>query len=364
MFRFRLTSEDPSGARAGRIETDRGEIATPVFMPVGTSAAVRCLQPRDIYGAEIILANTYHLFLQPGVHVVRKAGGLHRFMGWDRPILTDSGGFQVFSLPKVRVSEEGVEFAFRKGRESTTLSPESSMEIQLGLGSDVLMAFDECLPYPSPREAVRVSVARTARWAERSKKAVAGRATLLGIVQGGTYGDLRAESARRTVEIGFDGYAVGGVSVGEGTDRMLAVVEETVPLLPKEMPRYVMGVGKPREMLEAVRRGVDMFDCVIPTRHGRSGILYTSRGRIRVTKRAYRLDLYPPDPSCPCPVCGTYTRAYLHHLFRAGEILGKILGTLHNVAFFTTLMARAREAIGEGRFDAFCAAFREESGEG
>ncbi len=361
MHDFKVLKQDPgTGARLGRIDTGRGSISTPVFMPVGTQAAVRCVKPDDLFKAEIILANTYHLYLQPGTHIIRKAGGLHSFMGWPGPILTDSGGFQVFSLPRKEISEEGVVFEFEKGGKPAKLGPETSMEIQLALGSDIIMAFDECAPYPSTKPAVAEAVRRTARWAKRSKDAVAGRSAVYGIVQGGTYGDLRRESAELTVGIGFDGYAIGGVSVGEGTDLMLEAVAMSAPLLPADRPRYVMGVGKPDEILSAVAHGIDMFDCVIPTRHARGGVLYTRRGTIRITKRDYRLDMYPPDSSCGCPVCAKFTRAYIHHLFKAGEILGKILASIHNIAFFTQLMESARKAIGGGTYTAFLDAFMKE----
>jgi queuine tRNA-ribosyltransferase len=364
-FGFELLAEDgDTHARRGLLHTAHGDVPTPVFMPVGTSGAVRCVKPDDLFETHILLGNTYHLALQPGVHVVRRAGGLHAFMGWDGPILTDSGGFQVFSLPKVEVTEDGVTFASRPGEAPTALSPEKSMEIQLALGSDILMAFDECIPYPSIPSRVREAMDRTLRWAVRCQETLAGRRPLFGIVQGGTNEDLRRESAQRTVEIGFPGYAIGGVSVGEGTQRMLGVVEATAPHLPSEKPRYLMGVGKPLEILEALARGVDMFDCVIPSRHGRGGVLYTRRGRLRIERRRYRLDMYPPDTSCPCPVCRTFTRAYIHHLFKIGEMLGKTLATIHNIAFYTGMMARARDAIGGGRFGAFLADFREEYEQG
>ncbi len=363
-FGFSVEARDGScAARAGKFTTPHGEVPTPVFMPVGTQGAVRCLKPDDLFGARIILANTYHLYLQPGVHVVRKAGGLHKFMGWPGPILTDSGGFQVFSLPKKEVSEEGVTFKFEKRGEPAFLSPESSMEIQLGLGSDIAMAFDECIPYPSPRGRTAEAVLRTARWAARSKAAIAGKAAVFGIVQGGVYEDLRRESAALTRDIGFDGYAIGGVSVGEGMDLMLSAVETAASALPQDRPRYVMGVGRPIEILKAVALGVDMFDCVIPTRHARGGVLYTRRGRIRITKRGYRLDMYPPDPSCRCPVCAKFTRAYIHHLFKAGEILGKTLASMHNIAFFTGMMQAAREAVGRGEYVQFLKSFAAEYGE-
>ncbi|MHC5081022.1 MAG: tRNA guanosine(34) transglycosylase Tgt [Planctomycetota bacterium] len=357
-FSFRLLKNDPhSDARLGEISTPRGAVHLPAFMPVGTKAAVRCLRPEDVRrtGTEILLANTYHLHLKPGENLIAKAGGLHAFMGWDRPLLTDSGGFQVFSLPKREITEEGVSFQFQRGGKPTLLTPESSIAIQEKLDADILMTFDECIPFPSAKDVTRQALERTVRWAKRCRTAFGespGKA-LFGIVQGGTFTDLREECAERINEIGFDGLAIGGVSVGEGTERMLAVVEVTVPRLPPEKPRYLMGVGKPEEILEAVALGVDMFDCVIPTRHARGGLLYTVRGPIRIRHRRYRRDFYPVDRSCRCSVCSRTTRAYLRHLYETGEILGRILGSHHNTAFYQQLMERSRNAIAEGRFAAF-----------
>ena len=357
-FSFELLARDKhTAARRGRLETPRGTVELPAFMPVGTRATVRCMKPDEIRrtGAEILLANTYHLHLKPGENLIEKAGGLHAFMGWDRPILTDSGGFQVFSLPKREISDEGVRFKYRKKGEATLLTPEKSIEIQGRLGADILMAFDECVPYPAAREVARRGVEHTVLWAKRSVATFGegGGRALFGIVQGSTYTDLREECVERLKPLGFQGFAVGGVSVGEGTERMLAVVEVTAPRLPADKPRYVMGVGKPEEILEAVALGIDMFDCVIPTRHARGGSLYTVRGPIRIRHRRYRRDFYPVDRSCRCPVCTRFTRAYLRHLFEAGEILGRILGSIHNAAFFQDLMAGARKAIEEGRFAPF-----------
>jgi len=357
-FSFELRKKDPeSAARLGRIATPHGTVNTPAFMPVGTQGAVRCLKPDDVKraGAEMILANTYHLHLQPGDSTVAKCGGLHRFMGWEGGILTDSGGFQVFSLPKRQVAEEGVSFRFEKRGEPAFLSPEISIAIQLALGSDVLMAFDECIAYPAPKEVARQAMERTLRWADRSLRAFAnaeGKA-LFGIVQGSVYEDLREESAERTAALGFPGIAIGGVSVGEGTDRMLAVVGTTAPRLPEDRPRYLMGVGKPEEIVEAVALGVDMFDCVIPTRHARGGVLFTARGPIRIENRRYRRDQYPIDTSCRCYACTRFSRAYVRHLYEVGEVLGTVLGSIHNIAFYEDLMARIRRAVEEGRYEAF-----------
>ncbi|MHC4777720.1 MAG: tRNA guanosine(34) transglycosylase Tgt [Planctomycetota bacterium] len=358
VFSFELLGRDKhTAARLGRIQTPHGKVDLPAFMPVGTQGAVRCLRPDEVRraGAEIILANTYHLHLKPGENLVEKAGGLHRFIGWDRPILTDSGGFQVFSLPKKEISNEGVRFRFRKGGEETLLTPEKSVQIQSKLGADILMAFDECVPYPAPKDVARQGVERTVLWAGRCLKtfgAPKGKA-LFGIVQGSTYSDLREECAERLSELDFHGFAIGGVSVGEGTERMLHVVDETAPRLPTDKPRYVMGVGKPEEILQAVALGVDMFDCVIPTRHARGGLLYTVRGPIRIRNRRYRRDFYPVDRSCHCSVCTRFTRAYLRHLYEAGEVLGRILGSIHNTAFYQELMDGARRAIKDGRFAAY-----------
>jgi len=313
-------------------------------------------------GAEIVLANTYHLHLKPGEDLVAKAGGLHAFMGWERPILTDSGGFQVFSLPKREITDEGVVFRHKKGGEPAQLTPERSIEIQGKLGSDVLMAFDECSPFPCSRDDAARAMERTVRWASRSAEAFGEdpKRALFGIVQGSVHTDLREECAERISELGFDGIAIGGVSVGEGTERMLSVVEVTAPRLPEDKPRYVMGVGKPEEILEAVALGVDRFDCVMPTRHARGGTLFTVRGPIRIRHRRYRRDFYPIDRSCRCAVCSRFSRAYIRFLFETGEVLGRILASIHNTAFYQQMMDRARKAISEGRFAPFKRRFIEE----
>lgn len=342
-----------SGGRAGTLRLSRGEIHTPVFMPVGTQAAIRSMPPHFIgdMGIEIILANTYHLNQRPGEGTVAKLGGLHSFMHVDVPILTDSGGFQIFSLDKKEVTEDGVSFSYEVDGKRSFLSPELSMEIQKTLGSDIAMAFDECLPASATREEVAISIERTARWAERSLTAHTDEAqSLFGIVQGGMFDDLRRRSAQQITSLGFDGFAIGGLSVGEGPEIMNRVLSEITPLLPADLPRYLMGVGRPQDLMDGVALGVDMFDCVIPTRHARSGTLYSFQGRLRVTNSRYRRDSYPIDTACTCYTCSRFSRAYLHHLFNVGEVLGATLCTIHNLAFFKDLMDRARDAITAGRF--------------
>ncbi|MCI0342817.1 MAG: tRNA guanosine(34) transglycosylase Tgt [Planctomycetales bacterium] len=353
---FRVLATDPTGARAGVLETPHGPVETPVFMPVGTHGAVKALTPDQVAGtgARILLANTYHLAISPGSDLVAKAGGLHAFMGWARAILTDSGGFQVFSLPKAEIREDGVTFRHEAGGERVTLTPERSMAVQGELGADIAMCLDDCAPWPCDRARAEEGVRRTTAWA-RACRAAHRRddQALFGIVQGSVFPDLRERSAREIVGIGFDGFAIGGVSVGEGTGAMLDVVGRVAPLLPPDRPRYVMGIGKPEEIVRAIGLGADLFDCVLPTRHGRSGILYTARGPLRIRHRRYRRDLFPPDTSCGCETCSRFTRAYLRHLFEAGEILGQTLASLHNVHFFLETARRARAAILEGRFGAF-----------
>jgi queuine tRNA-ribosyltransferase len=326
-------------------------------MPVGTQAFLKSLHPDLVAqaGAAVVLANTYHLILQPGTAVVKRCGGLHGFMGWGGPILTDSGGFQVFSLPGRVISEEGVRFAFQKGGQQIFLGPEQSIQAQNELGADIIMAFDECIPYPAERRYARQSVDRTLRWAERSLAAHARpeEQVLFAIVQGSVYPELRERCARSLTELGFPGYAVGGVSVGEGHELMKEAVEMSEPFLPVDKPRYLMGVGKPEDLLEAIERGMDLFDCIIPTKFGRSGTLFTESGKLRIHKKEYRKDRYPIDTSCGCPTCSRFSRAYLHHLFVMDESLGKALASVHNIHFYTNLMARAREAILGDRFSAF-----------
>lgn len=364
-FRFRL--EGRSGAaRAGRFSTPHGPFKTPAFMPVGTHGAVKALTPDQVRatGAEIVLANTYHLALRPGEALVQKLGGLHSFMRWDGPLLTDSGGFQVFSLPKVEISDRGARFKNEVDGSEVELTPERSVEIQNALGADIVMAFDECTPYPAEKRAVREGVRRTLAWLERCAKCHENpQQALFGIVQGGVHLDLRSQCAESVVAFDLPGVAVGGVSVGEGHELLCRVTEHTAPLLPEDRPRYLMGVGLPEDLLAAIGYGMDMFDCVIPTRYARSGTAFTVRGRIRLTNRRFRRDAYPIDTSCDCPACaGGFSRAYLHHLFAANEILSAILTSMHNVRFYQRLVARARAAILEGGYAEFRREFLAEYG--
>ncbi len=359
---FDLITKD-GRARRGRVTTPHDRFETPAFMPVGTRATVKGLMPRDLdaTGSEICLANTYHLHIAPGDKTVKRLGGLHQMMGWDRPILTDSGGFQVFSLPKLEIDEEGVEFRYKKSGKPIKLTPERSMEIQNNLGADIIMAFDVCVPYPCDHKPAMDAVYRTERWLRRCKEAHArDDQALFGIVQGSVYDDLRALSAQLTREIDLPGYAIGGVSVGEGHQLMMQVVEVTEPLMPQEKPRYLMGVGYPEDLIEAVARGIDMFDCVLPSRYGRSGVLFTRRGRIRITKGKYKKDRYPVDTQCQCYGCKNFSRGYINHLINSREILGSTLGTLHNITFYQDLMRTARQAIEDGTFEAFRRAFLDE----
>ncbi|BET57280.1 tRNA guanosine(34) transglycosylase Tgt [Geobacter sp. 60473] len=355
-IQFRLLKQD-GAARLGSLTTPHGLIETPIFMPVGTQATVKAMTPEelDAIGARIILANTYHLYIRPGHELIRRLGGLHRFMHWDRPILTDSGGFQVFSLNELRkISEEGVRFQSHLDGSYHTIRPEDAVAIQEALGSDIAMCFDECTPYPATHDYARRSMELTTRWARRCKDARRREdQALFGIVQGGMYRDLRERSAAELVEIGFDGYAVGGLSVGEEKEHMYGVMEWTAPLLPADQPRYVMGIGTPEDLVEAVWRGFDMFDCVMPTRNARNGMLFTSFGRLNIKGAAYAEDQGPVDPACGCYVCRNYSRAYLRHLYRSGEILASRLNTYHNLAYYLDLMAQIRAAIAEGRFDFF-----------
>ena len=350
---FRLLSRDRSGARRGELRLARATVPTPTFMPVGTLAAVKGVTPAQVAetGAGICLANTYHLALQPGADKIAKLGGLHAFMGWKGPLLTDSGGFQVFSLPKKEVSEDGVTFQFEKGDAPTRLTPEKSIEIQEQLGSDIAMVFDECLEFPCSEARAAESIERTFRWEKRSlaahKKA---EQLLFGIVQGSTFPHLRKRSAQQITSLGFDGYAIGGVSVGEGLELLKKIVAATAPHLPEDHARYLMGVGLPEDIFAAVERGIDMFDCVIPTRYGRGGTLFTVRGKIRINHRKYRRDGYPIDKSCDCYACTTFPRAYLHHLFTVRDPLGETLASIHNLRFYQHMMERIRDAIAESRF--------------
>ena len=350
-------------ARAGRLTLAHGVVETPVFMPVGTYGTVKAMTPEELVdlGASIVLGNTYHLMLRPGEALVQELGGLHRFMHWERPILTDSGGFQVFSLGDLRsIDEQGVTFRSPINGDRIFLSPERSMAVQRALGSDIVMVFDECTPYPATLGAARVSMELSMRWAARSKAAHGGNPNaLFGIVQGGVYPDLRRESAMRLLDIGFDGYAIGGLSVGEPKEDMLEMTAHTAALLPPERPRYLMGVGTPADLVEGVRRGIDMFDCVMPTRNARNGHLFTSRGTVRIRNARHRTSPEALDPDCGCYTCRHYSRAYLHHLDRQNEILGARLNTLHNLAFYLELMRRARAAIRAGRYAEFAADFHD-----
>ena len=357
MFKFDLLNTDRScAARRGRLATPHGVIETPIFMPVGTHGALKALTPAQVEetGAQIILSNTYHLHLSPGEGLVEKAGGLHRFMNWKGPILTDSGGFQVFSLPKKRITETGVFFRHENTGEEIFLGPQEAMEIQNTLGADIIMAFDECIPFPATHDYASKSIRKTLRWAEECIKHHARKdQALFGIVQGGVYEDLRQDCARIMGDMDFPGYAVGGVSVGEGLELLKKVVDYTAPMLPEHKPRYLMGVGLPEDILESVERGMDMFDCVIPTRYARSATLFTKRGKIRLTNRRYRRDFFPVDPSCDCYCCQNFSRAYLHHLFRSNEILSATLSAIHNVQFYLNMMKQARQAIEQNDFKAF-----------
>ena len=355
---FDIAAHDPrSHARVGRLETPHGGIDTPVFMPVGTQATVKALRSSDLLesGASIILGNTYHLYLRPGHELIRGLGGLHEFMGWRLPILTDSGGFQVFSLGKLaHVSEDGVTFQSHIDGSRHLLTPERAVDIQLALGSDVMMTFDECTPYPATYDAARLSMELTGRWAQRCHAAGTGRAGgLFGIVQGSVYKSLRDISARQLQDIGFDGYAIGGLSVGETRPVMYDMTAHTARQLPDEKPRYLMGVGKPQDILHAVRQGIDMFDCVLPTRNARNGFLFTSAGKVAIKNARYRADERPLDPDCDCFTCRHHSRAYLRHLFMAGEILALHLNTVHNVTYYLRLMSRMREAIRRGSLSDF-----------
>ncbi|HOK43381.1 MAG TPA: tRNA guanosine(34) transglycosylase Tgt [Thermoclostridium caenicola] len=343
-----------SGARLGRIHTPHGSFETPVFMPVGTQATVKGMSPDELkeIDAHIILSNTYHLFLRPGSELVRDAGGLHGFMNWDRSILTDSGGFQVFSLSDLRdITEEGVTFRSHIDGSKKFMSPEISIKTQNDLGADIIMAFDECAPYPCDFDYARKSMEMTTRWAKRCKQAHARPEdqALFGIVQGSVYPELRKESAKQITDLDFPGYAVGGLSVGEPGEVMKEMLEITVPLLPADKPRYLMGVGSPDYLIEGVIRGIDMFDCVLPTRIGRNGTVFTSSGRIIVRDAKYARDFSPMDPECDCYACRNFTRAYIRHLFKTGEILGLRLATWHNLRFLINLMSDIRQAIREDR---------------
>ena len=370
----RIASDNTTSARAGRITTAHGSIDTPAFMPVGTQGSVKALTQEMLEraGASIILGNTYHLYLRPGHATINRLGGLHRFISWERPILTDSGGFQVFSLTSLRkMSEEGVEFQSHIDGASHFISPEKSMEIQAALGSDIVMAFDECTPFPATRDEALASLELTQRWARRSKQKLselhndptaASNAgitivnqtqALFGINQGSTFLDLREQSLEGLIEIGFDGYAIGGLSVGEEKGAMFEVVSHIAPRMPEDRPRYLMGVGTPEDIVEAVALGVDMFDCVMPTRNARNGQLFTSRGKLNIKNSRYRDDPQPLDDVCLCEVCRRYSRAYIRHLYMSGEILGSVLTSIHNISFYLDTMRVIRQSIELGTFSEF-----------
>lgn len=355
---FRVVHADGStAARTGILRTSHGEVRTPVFMPVGTQATVKTLSPRELssLGAEIILGNTYHLHIRPGTEIIRKAGGLHRFMAWDGPILTDSGGYQVFSLAKLRrITPDGVHFQSHVDGSALFLGPVEAMRIQHDLGSDIAMAFDECTPYPATREEAESSLNLTLEWARvcLEQPRPAGQ-LVFGIVQGGMHEDLRRRSAQELIELGFDGYALGGLSVGEPQADMSRIIRAAVPCLPEERPRYLMGVGTPPQIVDAVAAGVDMFDCVLPTRVGRNGSAYTDRGMIQIKAGRFKDDFSPIDESCTCYACRTFTRAYIRHLLNVNEILGLQLMTLHNIHYYITLIQRIRTAIQEDRLGPF-----------
>ncbi|SFE23732.1 queuine tRNA-ribosyltransferase [Thermoanaerobacter thermohydrosulfuricus] len=354
-IKYHLIKKDSkTKARLGILETPHGIIETPVFMPVGTQATVKSMTPEELkeIGATIILSNTYHLYLRPGHKIIKKAGGLHKFMNWDRAILTDSGGFQVFSLNSLRkITEDGVEFRSHIDGSRHFFTPEKVIEIQNALGSDIMMSFDECAPYPADYDYVKKSMELTIKWAERGKRAHKNteKQALFGIVQGGTYEDLRKECAQRLVDMDFPGYSIGGLSVGEPKNVMYDIVNLTTEYLPEDKPRYLMGVGSPDDLIEGVIRGVDMFDCVLPTRIARNGTVFTSKGKLIVRDAPYAEDFSPLDEECDCYTCRNYSRAYIRHLFKANEILAARLATLHNLYFLIKLMGKIREAIRQDR---------------
>lgn len=367
-FGFTLSATD-GRARTGRIDTPRGEIRTPAFMPVGTAATVKAMMPENVRatGADILLGNTYHLMLRPGSDRVARLGGLHKFMNWERPILTDSGGFQVMSLAGLRkLTEEGVKFKSHIDGSVHNLTPERSMEIQAELGSDIVMCFDECPALPADEKRVAESMRLSMRWAQRSRDAFGDRPghALFGIMQGGLSPELREESAEALRGIGFDGYAIGGLAVGEGQEAMFDVLDYAPGLLPEDQPRYLMGVGKPDDLVGGVKRGVDMFDCVLPSRSGRTGQAFTRRGVVNIKNARHQDDPRPLDESCDCPCCRNYSRAYLHHVMRAKEIISSMLMTWHNLHYYQVLMSEMREAISAGRFEAWEAGFHAERAQG
>ena len=361
---FTIEAKDSdSSARAGHFQTDHGEVQTPIFMPVGTNGVVKTLTPAELKkaGSQIILGNTYHLYLRPGMDVIKKAGGLHKFSSWEKPLLTDSGGFQVFSLSHLsKITEDHVEFQSHIDGSPHKLSPEKSMEIQNILGSDIVMAFDECTPYPCQYDDAREAMERTHRWEERSrlhfeqmKPAYGHRQFLFAIVQGSVYDDLRQQSAEYLSKMDFDGYAIGGLAVGEPKKKMFEILEKVIPLVPEQKPHYLMGVGKPEDIVKAIERGIDMFDCVIPTRNARNGLLYTWKGTVKIKQAQYKKDLRVVDKDCGCYTCQNFSRAYLRHLYKKNEITGLRLNTLHNIHFFIELTRKARQAILNHEFDSF-----------
>ncbi len=363
-----LKQDKATKARLGRLTTPHGVVETPVFMPVGTQATVKTMTPEEVadLGAEIILSNTYHLYLRPGVHIIRQAGGLHSFMNWQKPILTDSGGFQVFSLGHLRtISDDGVTFCSHLDGSSHFIGPAESMAVQEVLGADIAMAFDECVAYPATWEETEAGVLRTSRWAETCLKVHKRRdQALFGIIQGGVFPDLRRRSTREITALDFPGYGIGGLSVGEPKEKMYNILEEIEPYLPRNKPRYLMGVGSPDCLIEAVRRGIDMFDCVLPTRIARNGTVMTSRGRLVVRNAVFADDFRPLDPECSCYTCRNYSRAYIRHLLKAGEILGMRLTTIHNLYFLLRLMHRIRQAISDGCFEDLALEFYDAYGQG
>jgi queuine tRNA-ribosyltransferase len=367
-FSFDLNATDGK-ARTGVIHTPRGDIRTPAFMPVGTAATVKAMMPESVAatGADILLGNTYHLMLRPTAERIDRLGGLHKFMNWDKPILTDSGGFQVMSLAELRkLTEEGVTFRSHVDGSKHFLTPERSMEIQKLLGSDIVMCFDECPALPADDQRVAESMRLSMRWAQRSRDAFGDRPghALFGIMQGGVTPHLREESAKALVDIGFDGYAVGGLAVGEGQEAMFGVLDYAPDFLPTDKPRYLMGVGKPDDIVGAVKRGIDMMDCVLPSRSGRTGQAWTRRGQVNIKNARHQDDPRPLDEHCTCPACRNYSRAYLHHVFRAGEMISGMLLTWHNLHYYQEIMQGMRDAIAEGRFAAWEAAFHAQRAEG
>ena len=362
-MQFDISATD-GAARRGELKFPRGSVQTPAFMPVGTYGTVKAMTQRDLHdiGAEIILGNTFHLMLRPGTEVVKQFGDLHDFIGWEKPILTDSGGFQVFSLGDLRkITEAGVTFKSPIDGSKVFLDPETSMRVQRELGSDVVMIFDECTPYPATEAQARSSMELSLRWAARSKTAHGDNTSaLFAIVQGGMYEQLRTESLNGLLDIGFDGYAIGGLSVGEPKEEMINVLNHLSPLMPKDKPRYLMGVGKPEDIIEAVRRGIDMFDCVMPTRNARNAHLFTSQGVVRLRNAKHRSSNLPIDPDCDCYTCQNYSRGYLHHLDKCGEMLGGILNSIHNLRYYQRHMSNIRGAISEGRLEAYTTEFYEQ----